>query len=223
MRAHGGYFMKRIISLLLAAVLTALIFSSFAGCGKKEGKPDGTDTSDKASESSGNLTDGGEKNENVSDVLELLTKVWNSYSDDEKFPAMGGDFSEENMTDGAPGRYGIEDAEALDYNFCLPAASVPLIDDAASLVHMMNANTFTCGAFHLRDKKDISDFAASLSGAISERQWICGFPDKYVIISVDDYVISAFGHEDPVNTLKAKVTDIYKSASVLYDAPLNTD
>lgn len=30
--------------------------------------------------------------------------------------------------------------------------------DAASLLHMMNANTFTCGAFHVKKSDDVSAF-----------------------------------------------------------------
>ena len=55
-------------------------------------------------------------------ALELLETVWNSYSDNEKFPAAGGDYSEENMRDGGPGNFPITDAEILDSALGFPTA-----------------------------------------------------------------------------------------------------
>ena len=46
-------------------------------------------------------------------ALEILENVWADYSDDEKFPVMGGDMV--NMVDGAPGAYGLEDADYINY------------------------------------------------------------------------------------------------------------
>ena len=126
----------------------------------------------------------------IADSLELLNTVWNSYADDEKFPVAGGDMSEENMTMGAPGNYSLDDADAIDAALGLPASSLDKIDNAASLVHMMNANTFTCGAFRVKDQNDIPTLASEIKDNIMARQWMCGFPDKLVIISVDSYIVS---------------------------------
>ena len=62
--------MKRIVSILLCAVLLL----SLAACGASAP----ADADDNAPAS----------------ALELLETVWNSYSDDEKFPAAGGDYSD---------------------------------------------------------------------------------------------------------------------------------
>lgn len=40
--------------------------------------------------------------ETAENPLDVLNKVWDSYTDDEKFPAAGGDMSEANMKDDAP-------------------------------------------------------------------------------------------------------------------------
>lgn len=69
--------MKRTLSLILALVMAL----SLAACGKKDdGKADAP-----------------------ADSLALLTKVWDSYTDDEKFPAAGGDY--ETSVDDAPGAF----------------------------------------------------------------------------------------------------------------------
>ena len=108
--------MKRILTMLLAL---AMVFS-VAACGKKS-------------------------NDGANDKpVDVLTKVWDTYKDDEKFAAGGGDAN--NMVMDGPGKYDVSDVEGLDAQLGFPQASVALIDDAASLVHMMNANTFTAGA-----------------------------------------------------------------------------
>ena len=192
--------MKKLLSIVLAAILTL----SLTACGGKENadnKPDSQQVS-------------------VSSALELLTTVWNSYTDDEKFPVMGGDMSDENMTADAPGKFGIDDTNALDTFLGFPASSGEQIDDAASLVHMLNANTFTCGAFHIKNQSDSAAITAAIKDNIMQRQWICGFPDKLVIVKIDSYVVSFFGTTDLVDTFKTKLTAAYPSAETICDEPI---
>ena len=153
-------------------------------------------------------------------ALELLETVWNSYSDDEKFPAAGGDYSEENMRDGDPGNFPITDAEVLDSALGFPAAEAGKIDGAASLVHMMNLNTFTCGAFHAKDSGDVTALCGALRENILARRWMCGFPEKLVIVTVGDYIVSVFGHADPVDTFTAKLAAAYPNAKTVSDDPI---
>ena len=87
-----------------------------------------------------------------------------------------------------------------------------------ALMHMMNANTFTCGAFHVTKSEDVTAVADSLKENILKRQWMCGFPDKLVVITVDDYVVSAFGNGELIDNFKAKLTAVYKSAVVAHEA-----
>lgn len=146
--------------------------------------------------------------------LNLLNTVWKSYSDDEKFPAAGGDFSEENMKDGAPGNFSVSDSSALASTLAVPEESAGLLKKAASLAHMMNLNTFTAGAFQLKDSKNADKFAEGMKNSLENRRWVCGFPDKFVIIKVDGYVVSAFGAADLIDTFKSKTLKAYKNASV---------
>lgn len=187
--------MKKVLAMLMAVVMTM----GFAACGSK-----------------GDDNKGG--SENIESSLALLSAVWDTYKDDEKFSAMGGSFSETAMpVDGAPGKFDLTPSENLDNTLGLPADSSSKIDDAASLMHMMNANTFTCGAFHVAKSDDVKAVADSLKDNILKRQWMCGFPDKLIVVTVDDYVVSAFGNEELINNFKTKLTTVYKSASVAYE------
>ncbi len=91
------------------------------------------------------------------DSLALLTKVWDSYTDDEKFPAAGGDY--ETSVDDAPGAFDPSNADNLNFLLTVPTEDASLIDDAASLSHMMNANTFTCGALRVKNGDDAAKLA----------------------------------------------------------------
>lgn len=186
----------------LAIILAALFVLSLAACGGND-NPAGDAASENESA--------------VKSPLELLTTVWNNYRDDEKFPAAGGDMSEENMSMDGPGKFGIDDTAALDSTLGFPEASAEKIDDAASLVHMMNANTFTCGAFHVKSAGDIDEISAAIKNNIMQRQWLCGFPDKLIIVKLDDYIVSFFGENEIIDTFKAKLTQTYASAEVICD------
>ena len=144
--------------------------------------------------------------------LELLETVWNDYGDDEKFPAVGGDFSEENNVENGPGNYDLTDREALDAVLGLPQTAQ--VDQAASLIHMMNANTFTAAAYHATE--DAEALATALRDNIQQRQWMCGFPDKVVVAVKGEYVVSVFGKNDPVDAFASRLSGIY-GAQLVYD------
>ena len=148
-------------------------------------------------------------------ALSLLTSVWSTYSEDDKFPAAGGDA--EHSVDGAPGSFDVLNADSLTYQLTFPSADVSLIDGAASLVHMMNLNTFTCGAFHVSDAGNVSTVAADIRSAVQGKQWMCGFPDKLVIFTSGQYVVSVYGNESLVNTFRDKFVAAHSGASTVYD------
>ena len=146
--------------------------------------------------------------------LNLLNTVWKSYSEADKFPASGGDYSEENAKDDAPGKFDVSDSAVLESTLAVPEDSADLLKKAASLTHMMNLNTFTAGAFQLKDSKNADKFAKAMKEGIENRRWVCGFPDKFVIIKVNGYVVSAFGAEDLIDTFKSKTLKAYQDAKV---------
>lgn len=148
-------------------------------------------------------------------ALSLLTSVWSTYSEDDKFPAAGGDA--EHSVDDAPGSFDVSNADNLTYQLTFPSADVSLIDGAASLVHMMNLNTFTCGAFHVSDAGNVSTVAADIRSAVQGKQWMCGFPDKLVIFTSGQYVVSVYGNESLVNTFRDKFVAAHSGASTVYD------
>ncbi len=163
---------------------------------------------------------GDEKESSSTSALDILTTVWDSYEENEKFPAAGGDMSEENMTMDGPGAFSLTDAAALDTALGFPQGAVDKIDQAASLVHMMNANTFTCGVFHVKDEGETAEVFAAIQENISQRQWMCGFPDKLVVVRVGGCLVSCFGKSEMVDAFQAKLKAAYPSGETLCDEPI---
>ena len=184
--------MKKFVSLLLAALLVL----SLTACGSKNNHS-------------------GDKPATPTSALNLLETVWNTYGEDEKFSVVGGDFSEANLKEDAPGVFDLKDRALADSELGLPETAA--VDEAASLVHMMNANTFTAGAFHVASSSDVDSVVSDLKDNIMNRQWMCGLPDKLVILTLGDYVISCYGAEDLVDQFSGKVTETFADAAVVCD------
>ena len=193
--------MKKILALLLAAVMVL----SLAAC------------TNKGSEGGATSPSGAQTNQPKS-ALEILEKVWSKYSADEKFPATGG--SEKHMKEDMPGKFDVSDAEALDFELGFPKANASEIDDAASLMHMLNQNNFSCGVYHVKDSGNVETLAGKIKENILARQWLCGFPEKLVILTVGDYIVSVFGAGELTDTFIAKLSAEYSSAKQLFDVPV---
>lgn len=205
--------MKKLLSLLLA--LTMIV--SLAACG---GKPGNASPSDLQTPTPPTLPPTEEPTAPAAaDATELMSAIWALYGEDEKFPIAGGDF-EHTVQDG-PGAYDMSDSAMLDTDFGLPQSMADKVDEAASLRHMMNVNTFTGVTFHVKSSDDVQSVADALKENVLKREWMCGFPDVLVIILVDDYVISVFGNEELVNNFKEKALTAYETGTVAYEEPLN--
>ena len=179
--------MKKIMTFFMVMTLICV----FAGCsGKKSAKTD------------------------ISSSEELLNKVWDAFPDNAKFPAAGGDA--EHMKDNSAGNVSLEEKDTLMYVLYVPENSIEFIDDAASLMHMMNSNTFTGAAFHLKDADNSGKFVENLKENIMNTQWMCGFPDELSIFTVNgEYVVSAFGKTENMENFKAKMQEVYGDSAIL--------
>lgn len=152
--------------------------------------------------------------------LNILNTIWDSYADDEKFPATGGDY--DTMSADAPNEFGVSDAEVLNSMLGLPQDQATNLACAASLMHMMNVNTFTCGAFQLNEGVDLAALAEALKTNIMGRHWMCGFPDTLIIYQIgDNIVVSAFGNAELIANFGSKLAAAYADAVLLYEESLD--
>ena len=189
--------MKKLIALMLAMTLAL----SLTACGGgNNGGAAADDTEGKT-------------------AVDILNDAWAVYEEDEKFAIAGGDY--ENMVMDAPGAVNVSDGETLDALLGFPAASADKLDDAASMMHMMNQNTFTAGVYHVAEAGDVQAVADAVKENIMNRQWMCGFPDDLVVYSVGtNYVVAVFGAEDVVDNFEEALESYYASTKILYDEDL---
>ena len=201
--------------LALLSVMAVSVVA-LSACGKKDNNVNPGTTESTSQIESTSETETTTDESDAQGAVKLLDDIWAVYGEDDKFPAAGGDYNPDNARDDAAGKYGLEDSAAINDVFGIAEDDVALIDDAASLGHMMNANTFTAGAFHVTDKENVAAIAEHLKDGILEKQWMCGFPDVLVVYQVDDYIVSAYGLTDIIDTFSANLSEVYPDAVELY-------
>lgn len=151
----------------------------------------------------------------IADTTELLTKAWEAVPEDSAFYVVGGDA--ENYVEGKPGTFNLEKAEelGLENTMCYPLSAVEYIDSASSLIHGMISNGFTAGAYHLTESANAQKVVDAIKERTLGNQWMCGFPEKLMIATVGDYVVSVFGYLDNVEAFKDALSSVYGDAVVV--------
>ena len=205
---------------LLALILAAFMLMSFVACSGPSDDEKGNDT-DKTEQTTNNdkttnddqTTLDDTKNETpklegVAAPVDVLNAIWAKYADDQKFFAMGGDFS--NLVDNAPGAYSLADKDSLAAQLICKGDAANSVAEAASLIHAMNANTFTGAAYKLTEGADMDAFLTAIKSDIQGNQWICGFPEKLLTAKISgEYVVVAFGNGEIIETFKTNLVSAY--------------
>lgn len=183
--------MKR-VAVVLLAVLAVL---ACVGCGsqKKESK--------------------------YAQALDVLNAVEDAYEEADRFAIYGGD--QDNAVMDAPGTFDVTKTEEMGFTLGLPQSQFSNVEDAASMIHMMNANTFTGAAYRLKDGTDVKTFADEAKENILATQWMCGIPDTLLIVNVDGtYVITAYGEAGIMETFKNNALSVFEGAEILVETPV---
>ena len=190
--------MKKIVSIVLALSMVLTL----AACGGK-----------KAEETTS------APQEVPASAVEILEKTWAEYAESEKFAIVGGNV-EAGIMD-TPANYDMAYAENMTYSLLVPAEQIANVAEAASMMHMMNANTFTCGVFRMAEGASAADFAAAMEAAVQGNMWMCGFPEQLLIEVIGgEYVLVAFGLNDAMTTFQNRLNENYADAEVLYSEPI---
>lgn len=154
-------------------------------------------------------------------ALQILETVWESYEVNQKFAIMGGGPEYEQSIMDVPGAFELKDEEAVDALLGFPTSSVALIKEAASMMHAMNQNTFTAGAYYVSNAGDVEMLISDLEDNILNRQWMCGFPDTLLIVKVDpNILVAAFGEGANIEYFKDRILTAYTGAEVVSEENL---
>ena len=228
--------MKKIITALL---LAGMVFS-LVSCMKRN-KDSTTESSSQESTHSGNISPS-EVTTTAEGVLEsafegFLTNMAPVYGVNsaeevksyfvgtemetvtEKDEDTGEEFSYE-MPKNEPGPLALDNPDEVQNQTMFPLDSVDQIQNAAIFYNLMNMNNGTFSAFKLKDESQLTVLAGRIQSNIKSYQWICGFPERFLIMRTDDVLICAYGLEASMNAWKAAVTSAYKNAEVLYEEAL---
>lgn len=228
--------MKKLIVLLLAASMTA----SLTACGgsstqgstaantessieseisSETAAPEETVTESLSETETAAGETGTDSSESISSPeAALLNSIYTAFAEDQKFPIGGGDSA--NLVMDAPGAFDITNVEELESSLGFPSSQAANIDGAASMIHMMNANTFTGAAYHLIDGADADAFAEAVKETVLAKQWICGMPDTLVILSADRYIITAYGNAELIENFKTTALSAVSGSEVILETPI---
>lgn len=217
--------MKKWIVLCLAL---AMALTLFAGCVSG----DNTETTESTAESTATEETQETLDETQNAVslpenaLEILQSIWDAFGEENQFAAYGGDMETHNakmdedetyQIPNGPGAYDMTYGENLPYTLRIPADIIPSVDDAATLIHMMLANNFTSGALHLVEGTDAESIASAIQEELVNTQWMCGFPDRYLVAVIGgEYIVLAFGLNDAMDTFVSALEACYPDAQILY-------
>ena len=189
--------MKRNILLILIAVLTI----SCAACSTDTGKKDPSENPSESGSVAGSETESESVTEtesetliilDIKDATDLLTQVWASYEQEDKFMAVGGHY--EKYTDEAPAKYDLTKAADMERIFCIPQAVIGLVDDAATLQHAQNVNNFSAAAYHVTDAANVQTLIDEITKQTMANKWLNGRPERFVVYIIGEhYVVTVYG------------------------------
>lgn len=189
----------------LLFLMTALMLLCLAGCAKQ---PTSNTESGKETET--------EKKVEIADANDILTKVWDTYETEDtdgnmyndRFAILGGHF--QSAVINKPAKYDLTKVSDLEVMYCVPQNVSSMIDDAATMVHLMKASTFTAGAYHVTDASNVKDVVEGIKTQTLGNQWLGGFPDTHVIAVIDkQYVVAVFGNENVVANFEQVLKEVF--------------
>ena len=187
--------MKKLIALTLALLMLTM---SFVACNKTEPE---TTTEPVVDTTEAPVADTTEAPvalpyANALELLQIIFEKYNATATEETMLYVcGGNINNfDTCNPEGPAAFVALDNEDYNQNLGIPAAEADKIASAASMFNMMNANTFNCFTVQLNDGVDADAFISTLKDNILARQWICGAPEKLVIVECPgDYIMVVWG------------------------------
>ena len=149
-----------------------------------------------------------------SESAKILQKIWDLYPQNERFSVYGGAV-EQSVADG-PGDLDMTMTEELTTRYLLTEDQLQMVEEGASLVHLMNNNIFTAVVFKV--KENPQNLAKGWRSSIQGTRWICGQPDRMLLVQpVDGYLLMAFGSQDAMTAFRSHMITAFPAANILYE------
>ncbi len=161
---------------------------------------------------------------------------WNEYvfEQQDKFYTENPDATEEEMIEfnnsiSGPGTVEVTNVDFLT-SLSFPTDKAGLLVSASSIMNGMNRNQFTGAVYQTANAADAATLAEALKASIPATQWVCGFPDMYTVITVDNFVIAIFGANQidpefgnytPVADVISVIEGLFTNENIVVKADLN--
>ena len=132
-------------------------------------------------------------------ALELLNIIFNGYNatatEDTMLYVAGGNINNfDTCSMEGPAAFVALADEDYDQNLGIPASEVAKIESAASMFNMMNTNVFNSYAVQFKAGTDVDAAIEAIKANVLARQWICGSPEKLVIVKMPgDCIVVVWG------------------------------
>lgn len=173
---------------ILAVVLAALMLLSMVACGNAN------DETTKAPETDAPVVELPYKS--AEELLKQILESYNASASEETKIAVGGGNSNnfDTVSFDSPAKFVALADSDYDQVLGVPEAEVSKIDDVASMFNLMNVNIFHAYALHFANEADIAASVEAIKAQILARDWVCGAPEKLVMIRVPgNYVVVVWG------------------------------
>ena len=205
---------KKIIISILAVLLVFSVVLLAACANDNSGASDDSGKTT-ISENESNINSENTVPVEINDATDVINNVLATYSEDQKFASWGG--MQEAPTDSKAGLMNLSDKDAVNGLLHTTNEILDKTDEVASLVHLMNANTFTSGSFKLKDADTADDFSKELKDSVLATKWMCGFPEKFVAFSINDgeYVVYAVGNGQAIDYFASQIKTVMGENAVL--------
>ena len=188
--------MKKLLALTLALLMLAM---SLVACQPSENGGESTPESTPAETPVETPAETPAPELAYKSALELINQIYTSYnesaSEETKLYVAGGNnnnFDTVNF-EGPAAFIALEDGD-YDMNLGYPVAEAAKIESAASMFNMMNVNVFNCYTIQFKSGTDVDAMIEAVKANILARQWICGAPEKLVMIKMPgDCILVVWG------------------------------
>ncbi len=217
---------------ILALVIAVLMLASLVACGNN----DETTTPD----TDAPVTDAPDTDAPVveapvaENALEIVNKIFDSFTTEEKvenyfvivdeesgdqYSMICGGYGD-NLNWEAPANHPVNDQDSRDSAMGLFHFNETILDMIDGEIGMaMNAQAgrnLTLACFRVADSAEVSACVAEIKNALLNTHWgLCGSPEKYVVIVIGDYIISAFGINPQIDAVANRAVELYEGAEVV--------
>lgn len=142
----------------------------------------------------------------------LLEEIWNQEEEDSK-PSIIGGLSDE-ISEEQPLAISLKDVQSVSSMLNVPADLVEGSEDAACMMNAMMANAFTVSAWQLKEDANADDLISQIETALHDTQWMCTFPEEYLIACSGRFVVVGYGYKEQLDPFADALKTVMPNAKI---------